>query len=140
MDSSLRYRHHSQEKEHVLSNDQDTSPISHLENTYPPFVAPNLTIKEVLGAIPPPCFERSALRSFLYVFRDFCLMFAVGFAASFIDQNLGSRGQFHDRMSGLVAKWFAWSVYWIVQGWIMTGIWVLGELSLFDETLPLSFY
>lgn len=67
-------------------------------------------------------------------------MFAVGFAASFIDQNLGSRGQLLDGMSGLVAKWFAWSVYWIVQGWIMTGIWVLGELSLFDETLPLSFY
>ncbi|GAA5986524.1 hypothetical protein JCM5350_001358 [Sporobolomyces pararoseus] len=127
MESSLRHRQHSQEKEHVLSNDQDTSPVSHLENTYPPFVAPNLTIKEVLGAIPPPCFERSALRSFLYVFRDFLLMFAVGFAASFIDQNLGSRGQLLDGNSGLVAKWLAWSVYWIVQGWIMTGIWVLGH-------------
>jgi omega-6 fatty acid desaturase (delta-12 desaturase) len=108
------------------SSDEDTSPASHLENSFPPFEVPNFTIKEVLGAIPAECFERSAAISFAYVARDFALVAALGYAASFIDPAFGSKGDTLNGWAGFAAKWASWALYWTVQGWVMTGIWILG--------------
>ncbi|GAA5843375.1 hypothetical protein JCM5353_008791 [Sporobolomyces roseus] len=110
------------------SSDEDTSPAtSHLENTFPPFEVPNYTIKEVLGAIPAECFERSALISSAYVARDFAFVIALGYAASFIEPALGYKGETLNGWAGFAAKWAAWAAYWTVQGWVMTGIWILGH-------------
>lgn len=109
------------------SSDEDTSPVSHLENSFPPFEVPNFTIKEVLGAIPAECFERSALISFGYVFRDFAFVAALGYAASFIDPAFGFNGEVLNGWAGFAAKWASWALYWTVQGWVMTGIWILGH-------------
>lgn len=108
----------------------DTSAVRHLESTHPPFVVPNFTIKDLLSSIPAHCFERSALRSSLYVVVDFSLMFAVVYIASFIDHAFGSKGSVVQGSMGVAAKWTAWSVYWVWQSWVMTGIWVLGQSSL----------
>jgi len=122
------------------SSDEDTSPAtSHLENTFPPFEVPNYTIKEVLGAIPAECFERSALISSAYVARDFAFVAALGYAASFIEPALGYNGESINGWVGFAAKWAAWALYWTVQGWVMTGIWILGTspVSSFSEVIHL---
>ncbi len=100
------------------SSDEDTSPVSHLENTFPPFEVPNFTTKEVLGAIPAECFERSAAISFAYVARDFAFVAALGYAASFIEPALGFNGEVLNGWAGFAAKWAAWAAYWTVQGWV----------------------
>ena len=38
------------------------------------FQVPNFTIKELRSAIPPHCFERSALHGFAYIVRDILLL------------------------------------------------------------------
>jgi len=38
------------------------------------FIVPDLTIKDLLGAIPAHCFKRSGLRSSTYVIWDFFLL------------------------------------------------------------------
>ncbi|GAA5951233.1 hypothetical protein JCM21900_004383 [Sporobolomyces salmonicolor] len=108
-------------------SDADVSPITAHENDYPPFVVPNFTIKEILGAIPSHCFERSALRSSVYVVADFAMVAALGYAASFIEPALGFNGEQLNGWAGFAAKWAAWGLYWMVQGWVMTGIWILGH-------------
>mgnify|MGYP007100406080 CR=1 FL=1 len=125
------------EKEHDVlassdSEEEHQDPLKALENEYPPFVVPNLTIKEVLGAIPAKCFERSALRSSTYVVGDFLMVAALGYAAYHIDPAFSYTGGKHlDGWAGFAAKWAAWSLYWTLQGWVMTGIWILGaSLSL----------
>jgi len=94
---------------------------------FPPFTPPSFTIKEILGAIPAHCFERSALISFGYVARDVALVAALMYAASFIEPALGFKGTVLDGYPGLAAKWAAWSTYWIWAGFVYTGIWILGE-------------
>lgn len=94
---------------------------------FPPFTPPNFTIKEILGAIPAHCFERSALISFGYVARDFALVAALMYGASFIEPALGFQGKVLDGYAGLAAKWAAWSTYWVLAGFVYTGIWILGE-------------
>ncbi|GAA6061442.1 hypothetical protein JCM10212_002023 [Sporobolomyces blumeae] len=109
------------------ADSDDVSPLKAHENDFAPFVVPQFTIKEILGAIPAECFERSALISFGYVARDFALVAALGYAASFIDPAFGFNGDKVSGWAGVAAKWTAWFVYWLVQGWVMTGIWILGH-------------
>ncbi|GAA5942405.1 uncharacterized protein JCM15063_006235 [Sporobolomyces koalae] len=98
---------------------QADAPVTHLESTFPAFVPPSYTIKELLGVIPPHCFDRSALRSSLYVLGDLVLMITLGLGIAFFDHKLSFEHQMY--------KWIGWSTYWIVQSWVMTGIWVLGH-------------
>lgn len=98
---------------------------------FPPFTPSDLSMKEILGAIPAHCFERSALISGSYVVRDFALVAALMYAASFIEPALGFQGQVLNGYTGLAAKWAAWSVYWIWAGFVYTGIWIIGELQPF---------
>ncbi|GAA6003561.1 hypothetical protein JCM10207_000390 [Rhodosporidiobolus poonsookiae] len=124
------------EKEHdvLASSDsecddvKEASPLKAHENDYPAFEVPQFTIKEILGAIPSHCFERSALRSATYVVADFAMIAALGYAASFIDPAFSFEGgSVLSGWEGFAAKWALWSVYWIVQGWVGTGIWILGH-------------
>lgn len=123
------------EKEHdVLASsdsEEEQDPLKALEKTYPPFVVPNLTIKEVLGAIPAHCFERSALRSSTYVVGDFLMVAALGYAAYHIEPAFSFEGgKYLVGWAGFAAKWASWLAYWTLQGWVMTGIWILGASPL----------
>ncbi|GAA6021289.1 hypothetical protein JCM11491_005792 [Sporobolomyces phaffii] len=103
----------------VVAND-----VHHLEDTFPPFVAPPFTIKQLVSAIPPHCFERSAARSSLYVVVDLALVALLWSYASGIDDRFSGS---LDGPLGTALKWTAWIVYWTLQGWVMTGVWVLGH-------------
>lgn len=120
------------EKEHdVLASsdsEEEQDATKALEDSFPPFVVPQLTIKEVLGAIPAHCFERSALRSSTYVVADFAMITALVYAASYIDPAFNfQNGEILSGWAGFAAKWSLWSVYWILQGWVGTGVWILGS-------------
>jgi len=100
---------------------------SDLDDGLEPFTPPNFTIKDLLGAIPQHCFERSAWRSSLYVLFDAVVIGACAYAASFIDSALGSNGYALNGWPGFVAKWAAWNVYWFIVGCAGTGLWVIAH-------------
>lgn len=97
-----------------------------LDADLPTFTPPSFTMKELLGAIPAECFERSAFKSSLYIVRDFALIAAFGFAASHTDTALGSNGSLLAGWIGTTAKWAAWSLYWAFAGFAFTGVWIIG--------------
>eukprot|EP00004_Rigifila_ramosa_P004351 TRINITY_DN14761_c0_g1_i4.p1 TRINITY_DN14761_c0_g1~~TRINITY_DN14761_c0_g1_i4.p1 ORF type:complete len:396 (+),score=89.59 TRINITY_DN14761_c0_g1_i4:90-1190(+) len=77
-----------------------------------PLEQPPFTIRDIKAAIPPHCFERSYVTSFLYLGRDVALIGALlGF------------GVFVRSLGGLAAG-VLWPVYWVAQGICMTGLWV----------------
>jgi len=87
--------------------------------------APKLPTKgEIKAIIPKECFQRSALHSFYFIFRDSAMAAALVYAtmqvlSTEIPSNLLS-------IEGL--KWFAgWNFYAFWQGCILTGHWVIGH-------------
>ncbi|KAJ2785703.1 hypothetical protein H4R18_000394 [Coemansia javaensis] len=79
------------------------------------FAPPTYTIKELRDCIPKHCFERDTLRSFSYVAYDLCGVAALAFAAAHI----------HVLPAALRAP--AWILYWVCQGVVATGLWVLAH-------------
>ncbi|PYH98514.1 hypothetical protein BO71DRAFT_395108 [Aspergillus ellipticus CBS 707.79] len=83
------------------------------------FKIPDYTIKQIRDAIPPHCYERRALTSLSYVFRDlFCL------ATVFL--------VFHNYVTpktipSYPARVVLWALYTVVQGLFGTGVWVLAH-------------
>nr|ALA48975.1 delta-12 fatty acid desaturase 2 [Umbelopsis isabellina] len=77
---------------------------------------PNFSIKEIREAIPAHCFERDTLRSFSYVAYDLSIIAALAYAASFIDTIPYSW-----------ARVLLWPCYWVAQGIVATGVWVLAH-------------
>ncbi|GAA5849384.1 hypothetical protein JCM3766R1_006062 [Sporobolomyces carnicolor] len=131
---SLRQRHQAEGQPTLSSNSNESTPtapprelLSSLEDTYPPFIAPDVTIKELLSVIPRECFERSVVRSSLYVLQDVVLMLSLAYLATYIDPSFGQDGAVVDGRAGIACKWAAWVAYWTFQGWVMTGLWVLGH-------------
>jgi len=76
---------------------------------------PPFSIKELREAIPAHLFERSALKSSLHLVADLIVIAALFYAASFIDY------------TPLWLQLFLWPLYWIVQGCVMTGVWVIAH-------------
>jgi hypothetical protein len=77
---------------------------------------PDFSIKEIRDAIPAHCFERDTLRSFSHVAYDLSIIAALGYAATFIDQ--------------IPYSWIRvllWPAYWIAQGIVATGVWVIAH-------------
>ncbi|ODQ63412.1 hypothetical protein NADFUDRAFT_84530 [Nadsonia fulvescens var. elongata DSM 6958] len=81
------------------------------------FTMPELTIKEVLGAIPAECYVRSTPRSLSYVARDafFLALFA------YIAYN------YFPLIPFVSLRVVAWTAYAFVQGLFGTGMWVLAH-------------
>lgn len=77
---------------------------------------PDFTIKEIRDAIPAHCFRRDTFRSFTYVLHDAVIMAALAYGASYIDT-----------LPNLYARIALWPLYWIVQGIVGTGMWVIGH-------------
>ncbi|EFA86687.1 hypothetical protein PPL_00489 [Heterostelium album PN500] len=80
------------------------------------FDIPNFTIKEIRDAIPAHCFERDTLRSMSYVVHDFVIAGILFYLASYIDS-----------IPSFALRMILWPVYWICQGIVCTGLWVLGH-------------
>ncbi|KAI8083085.1 delta-12-fatty acid desaturase [Halteromyces radiatus] len=77
---------------------------------------PDFTIKEIRDAIPAHCFRRDTFRSFTYVFHDVAIILALGYAATYIDH-----------LPSAPLRLALWSFYWIAQGVVGTGVWVIGH-------------
>jgi omega-6 fatty acid desaturase (delta-12 desaturase) len=66
-----------------------------------PTATPPFTVKDLRRAIPPHCFERSALRSSLYLVADLLAVAALFWASTFID-----------RAPAVLAWGLLWPAYW----------------------------
>lgn len=78
---------------------------------------PPFTLKDIKNAIPPHCFERSFLKSTFYLLIDLAMVSALFYLAMKVyDSNL---------------PWYAhvifWPVYWICQGCVSFGIWIIAH-------------
>nr|AAD55982.1 delta-12 desaturase [Amylomyces rouxii] len=77
---------------------------------------PNFTIKEIRDAIPAHCFRRDTFRSFTHVLHDIIIMPILAIGASYIDS-----------IPNTYARIALWPLYWIAQGIVGTGVWVIGH-------------
>ncbi|KAH1033583.1 hypothetical protein J1N35_045757 [Gossypium stocksii] len=81
-----------------------------------PIEKPPFTLGQIKQAIPPHCFRRSLLRSFSYVVHDLCLASLFYYIAA---------SYFHFLPQPF--SYIAWPVYWVLQGCILTGVWVIAH-------------
>ncbi|KAJ1923418.1 hypothetical protein EC988_010427 [Linderina pennispora] len=79
------------------------------------FEPPNFTIKELRDCVPKHCFERDTMRSFSYVAYDILGVIALATCATYIHQ------------LPLFLRAPAWIAYWIAQGVVCTGLWVIAH-------------
>jgi omega-6 fatty acid desaturase (delta-12 desaturase) len=77
---------------------------------------PEFTIKEIRDAIPAHCFRRDTFKSLTYVLHDFVIIGLLGWLATYIDQ-----------IPNVYARVLLWPAYWIAQGVVGTGVWVIGH-------------
>lgn len=91
-----------------IENDEH---LKRVPTTKPPF-----TLGEVKKAIPPHCFNRSLIRSFSYVIVDLTIASILVYIATNYFPTLPHNLSF-----------LAWAVYWVIQGCILTGVWVIAH-------------
>ena len=82
------------------------------------FELPNISINEVRAAIPKHCFIRSARRSLGYVARDFVQLAVNWYLFRYI---------LTPRVNSKLASGVLWTIFTMIQGIIMTGLWVLAH-------------
>ena len=82
------------------------------------FEIPDISINQIRAAIPKHCFVRSAYRSLGYVTRDF-VQLGVNWSIF--------RYVLTPHVGSTLALTFLWGVFTIIQGFIMTGLWVLAH-------------
>lgn len=105
----------------------DDSIESFDESHLPTFTPPTFTTKDLLGAIPAHCYERSAIKSFQYVAGDFAMIAANVWLASHIDPAFGDKGTLLQGWAGFAAKWACWALYWTFCGFNFVGVWIMGS-------------
>ncbi|KAI8802232.1 delta-12 fatty acid desaturase [Cladochytrium replicatum] len=111
-----------QRRKPAAESAQDSKkPVEILENP-PSYVGawspPEFTVKELWDAIPSHCFKRDMLRSFSFVAWDVSWAVILFYAATHIDG------------TAKLNAWLPyalWPLYWVVQGAVCTGIWVLAH-------------
>ncbi|KAK8520543.1 hypothetical protein V6N13_031012 [Hibiscus sabdariffa] len=92
-------------------NQEKQSPVDRVPHERPPF-----TLGQLKQAIPPHCFKRSLLRSFSYVTHDLCFASLFYYIAT---------SYFH--LLPHPFSYIAWPVFWVLQGSILTGVWVIAH-------------
>jgi omega-6 fatty acid desaturase (delta-12 desaturase) len=89
-----------------------------------PIVIPDLSVKDLLSAIPSHCYKRSALRSSSYVVWDLfvitCIYKTAVYADSFIKPEQLS-------LAYASARFAIWSMYGFAAGLFATGLWVIAH-------------
>ena len=83
------------------------------------FKVPDFTIKQIRDAIPPQCFERSALRGFAYIARDLILLGST----FYLFHNYATSEYVHLSTIRLCL----WTIYGFLQGLFATGLWVIAH-------------
>ncbi|XP_068752313.1 uncharacterized protein [Montipora capricornis] len=78
---------------------------------------PPFTLKDLKAVVPPQCFERSTLRSFSYVAWDVSLAWLFYWCTGHFD---------HPYLPSW-ASYVLWPLYWVCQGCVCTGVWVLAH-------------
>lgn len=102
----------------LASNDLPLAPklVDTLGN---PFELPDYTVDQIRKAIPPHCFERSAVRGLGYVARDVLSLATVFY--------LANRFITPENVPSTAARAGLWAAYTFVQGLFATGLWVLAH-------------
>lgn len=99
-----------------------------------PSVKPPFTFGEVKKAIPPHCFNRSLVRSFSHLAFDLVIAALLLYSTTY-----------YFAMSGILG-WVLWLGYWVAQGCVLTGVWVIAhecghhafsDFSWVDDTVGL---
>ncbi|KAH8998685.1 delta-12 fatty acid desaturase [Lactarius akahatsu] len=107
----------------TITKDGVTSVVSQNE-----VIIPDLTIKDLLSAIPAHCYQRSAVRSGLYVVWDFFLIGVFYKTTTYIEPLLTPA---HLSLPAPVLYSFArftlWSLYGLATGLVATGLWVIAH-------------
>jgi len=91
------------------------------------FTPPSFTVKDLLSAIPSHCFERSALRSSLYILMDLVFLSLIVYSATFINGLFGFNGTLVQDYPGLASRYLAWAAYAFVAALPGTGLWVIAH-------------
>jgi omega-6 fatty acid desaturase (delta-12 desaturase) len=89
-----------------------------------PSAKPNFTVGDIRRAIPEHCFSRPLTKSFGYLLGDLLLVGVIYYASTFI--SLVSDEAFGNIL-GPILRHVLWIAYWICQGSVMTGLWVIGH-------------
>ncbi|KAF9577284.1 Fatty acid oxidation complex subunit alpha [Lunasporangiospora selenospora] len=106
VDAGLTHRH--------ISGTAATSPAKPAyERDYK---LPEFTIKEIRECIPAHCFERSGLRGLCHVAIDITYASLLFLGAMQID-----------KFENPLVRYLLWPAYWVAQGVVCTGIWVLAH-------------
>lgn len=93
-----------------------------------PVIIPDLTIKDLLSAIPKHCYERSAIHSSLYVVWDFILVAAIYKTAAVLDSFVAPEYlSLPSPYLYTLAHVAIWALYGFANGLVMTGLWVLAH-------------
>ncbi|KAG0366015.1 omega3 desaturase [Gamsiella multidivaricata] len=95
----------------VLQGEPQTK--SNYEQGYMPM---DFTIKEIRDAIPAHLFVRDTTKSIMHVAKDLITIAAVFYCATFIET-----------LPSLALRIPAWIAYWIIQGTVMVGPWILAH-------------
>lgn len=80
------------------------------------YVPMDFTIKEIRDAIPAHLFIRDTTKSILHVVKDLVTIAIVFYCATFIET-----------LPSLALRVPAWITYWIIQGTVMVGPWILAH-------------
>ncbi|EIW81347.1 oleoyl phosphatidylcholine desaturase [Coniophora puteana RWD-64-598 SS2] len=91
-------------------------------------VIPDLTIKDLLSAIPAHCHKRSAFRSSLYIVWDLVVIGSVYKAATYLDAFITpSQLSLPHPYLYPFARFAVWAVYSFWVGLFATGLWVIAH-------------
>ncbi|KAF8133923.1 fatty acid desaturase-domain-containing protein [Boletus edulis] len=91
-------------------------------------IIPDLTIKDLLSAIPAHCFKRSAIRSSLYVAWDCIVIGSIYKAATFLDALITPEViHLPHPIFYPVARFSVWSLYGFLVGLFGMGLWVIAH-------------
>ncbi|XP_018916121.2 uncharacterized protein [Bemisia tabaci] len=81
-----------------------------------PTSKPPFTLAELKSLVPPHCFERSLLRSTLYLFHDIAILAGLFYVANN-----------YIPLLPWPMKWLAWPLYWASAGTVGFGLWFMGH-------------
>ncbi|KAJ7250080.1 delta-12 fatty acid desaturase protein [Mycena haematopus] len=91
------------------------------------YLVPELSIKELLDAIPAHCFKRSALKSSMYTLWHLSVIGAIFKATTYADTFINPETFTTYPLVYPLARFVLWSLYGFWAGLFGTGIWVIGH-------------
>ncbi|THG95379.1 hypothetical protein EW026_g6263 [Hermanssonia centrifuga] len=93
-----------------------------------PCMIPDLTIKDLLSAIPAHCYQRSAVWSSAYVVWDFFLLAVIYKTATFLDAFITPEQiSLPNAHLYSIGHFAVWALYSFFSGLVMSGIWILAH-------------